>query len=127
MLPGFIPLYVGMPVVYKSRNLAVELGVANGSQGTVVAVETEMDACSYEIAKYALVKFDKCKAQLSGLPAGVVPVFPVSSRFQTVAQSIDKTKTQTVTIQRSQLPIQPAFAITSHSAEGKTMSKVLVD
>ncbi|VDB89145.1 unnamed protein product [Peniophora sp. CBMAI 1063] len=127
MLPGFLPLYVGMPVIYKVRNLAVELGIANGSQGIVVAVETEMDASAYEVAKYALVKFEKCKANLRGLPSGVVPVLPVTSTFSAVARSADRMKSGMVSVTRSQLPLQPAFAITSHSAEGKTMPKVLVD
>ncbi|KAG9310716.1 hypothetical protein JVU11DRAFT_9315 [Chiua virens] len=35
--------------------------------------------------------------------------------------------TPKVRIERLQLPIQPAFAVTGHSAQGKTLPKIMVD
>ena len=34
-LPGFLPLYIGMPVVLKSKNISTDLGITNGCQGYV--------------------------------------------------------------------------------------------
>ena len=34
-LPGFIPLFIGMPVILRNRNIPTELGITNGSQGVV--------------------------------------------------------------------------------------------
>jgi hypothetical protein len=31
-LPGFIPLYNGMPVILHRKNISTELGITNGSQ-----------------------------------------------------------------------------------------------
>jgi hypothetical protein len=38
-LPGFIPLYIGMPVILRSRNISQELHITNGSQGIVRKIE----------------------------------------------------------------------------------------
>ena len=32
-LPGFIPLYIGMPVILKGRNLSTDLTITNSSKG----------------------------------------------------------------------------------------------
>lgn len=40
-LPGYLPLFEGMPVILRYKNLCVELCVANGSQGTIHKIETE--------------------------------------------------------------------------------------
>ena len=34
-LPGFVPLYVGMPIILRNKNIATELGITNGAQGIV--------------------------------------------------------------------------------------------
>ena len=34
-LPGFIPLYIGMPIVLCVKNISTELGIANGAQGVL--------------------------------------------------------------------------------------------
>jgi hypothetical protein len=40
-LPGFVPLYVGMPIILRHRNISTELRVTNGSQGIVRQINTE--------------------------------------------------------------------------------------
>ncbi|KAG1811783.1 uncharacterized protein BJ212DRAFT_1465471 [Suillus subaureus] len=40
-LPGCLPLYVGMPVILRLRNLSTDLGVTNGAQGFVRKILTE--------------------------------------------------------------------------------------
>ena len=43
-LPGLIPLYVGMPVILRNRNISTELSITNGSQGILRKIFTE--ACA---------------------------------------------------------------------------------
>ncbi|KAG2151558.1 uncharacterized protein EDB93DRAFT_1083116 [Suillus bovinus] len=56
-LPGFIPLYVGMPVILCSRNLSTDLGIVNGSQGTVYKLYTMVCPSGFTCCTCALVYF----------------------------------------------------------------------
>lgn len=122
-LPGFIPLFEGMPVILRGRNLAVKLKIANGSQGYVYKVETAVDEYQVMYAKLALVHFPDSPVQLTGLPQGVYPVKPTTWTFSTTLE-IDPGKPLRYKIRRLQLPIQPGFSVTGQSAQGKTMPKV---
>ncbi|KAG1894375.1 uncharacterized protein F5891DRAFT_961688, partial [Suillus fuscotomentosus] len=108
-LPGVIPLYVGMPVILRVRNISTYLGITNGSQGIC-----------------AIVEFPASKVQLSGLPPHFFPVVPMTWTFTTLLQD-DQGNEHKLRITRHQLPIQPAFAVTGHSAQGKTLPSVLVN
>ena len=125
-LPSYLPLFEGMPVILRYKNLCVELCVANGSQGTIHKIETEADEYGFLCAQVVLVRFPGCKVQLSGLPPEVFPIQPITWRFSTsiAVNGIEKVRH---TIIRHQLPLQPSFAVTGHSAQGKTLPKVLVN
>ncbi|KAL1731083.1 hypothetical protein EV714DRAFT_209486, partial [Schizophyllum commune] len=121
-LPSVIPLYVGMPVILRSRNLCTELGVSNGSQGILVKMYTASCARGYTYCPCVIVHFPLSSVQLSGLPSSCFPIYPIPWRFTTLLRS-----GQQMQITRHQLPIQPAFAVTGQSAQGKTLPSVLVN
>ena len=72
------------------------------------------------------VEFPHSKVRLDGLPATYFVITPVKWTFTTLLQRPDGTRDK-VRICRLQVPIQPAFAVTSHLAQGKTLPKVLVN
>ncbi|KAF9782687.1 hypothetical protein BJ322DRAFT_1008709 [Thelephora terrestris] len=125
-LPGLIPLFVGMPVILRNRNISTELGITNGSQGIVRKVFTEPCANNYSVAKCVIVEFPDSSVDLPGLPPHCFPLTPTTWKFTTVL-SDDKGSKRNVHISRLQLNLQPAFAITGHAAQGKTLPQVLVD
>ena len=125
-LPGFIPLYVGMPVILRNRNVSTELGITNGSQGTVKKIFTKSCVNNYSLAKCVIVDFPDSNVEIPGLPAHHFPLVPTTWKFTTA--TTDSAEVQrNIHVSRSQLNLQPAFAITGHAAQGKTLPQVLVD
>lgn len=122
-LPGLISLYVGMPVILRTRNLSTELGITNGSQGIVRCIFTAQCPMDFTYGVCVIVEFPHSKVHLSHLPPKHFPVTPIIWTFTTLLGN----SRQKLRIVRSQLPIQPAFAVTGHSAQGKTLLKVLVN
>jgi hypothetical protein len=61
---------------------------------------------------------------IPGLPRCYFPIAPVKATFTTLLTNEDGT-TSTIRVTRSQVPIQPAFAVTGQSAQGKTLPNVL--
>ena len=129
-IAGYLPLVVGMPVILKS-NVATELGLCNGSQGTLVGFSKTIDTTDRYPAEeiiidnleYLLVRFPQSKHQcLPGLPEGVVPIFPIKTTF-----SFKVSKNKSISISRKQFPIVPGKSITVHAAQGKTLDMVIVD
>ncbi|KAG1725521.1 hypothetical protein EDB19DRAFT_1833755 [Suillus lakei] len=66
------------------------------------------------------------KVHLSHIPKGYFPILPSMWTFTT---SIDcaEGKQEKIHVTHYQVPIQPAFAVTGHSAQGKTLPQVLVN
>ncbi|TEB26515.1 hypothetical protein FA13DRAFT_1595676, partial [Coprinellus micaceus] len=125
-LPGTLHLYEGMPVILRMRNISTELGITNGSQGILKKVMTEILDDGSVIAKVALVHFPLSKVRLYGLPAGYFPIEPITWSFTAMLPSTSRgAKRDSLRIRRYQLPIQPAFAVTGQSAQGKTLPTVL--
>lgn len=77
-------------------------------------------------AMCAVVEFLHSKVHVSGLPKTWFPVTQATWSFTTLLDKPDGSKEKN-RVTRSQLPIQPAFAVTGHSAQGKTLPKVMVD
>jgi PIF1-like helicase len=48
-LPGFLPLYEGMPVVLRSKNLSTDLKITNGSQGIIRKIFTKTCTSGFTI------------------------------------------------------------------------------
>jgi hypothetical protein len=125
-LPGLIPLYVGMPVILRNRNISTELGITNGSQGVVRKVFTKPCASNYSVAQCIIVEFPDSNVNIPLLPPSHFPLTPTTWKFTTTVADSAGTK-RNVHVLRSQLNLQPAFAITGHAAQGKTLPQVLVD
>ncbi|KAE8249631.1 hypothetical protein A4X13_0g5133 [Tilletia indica] len=115
---GRIPLFKGMPVVYRGPNQSVALGVTNGAFATVVGWELKPDAWGCLTPKGVVLKFsDEASWALTELPSGCLPILPTGSTFKfaptEAGGSVEK-------VQRQQIPLQPGFAMTVHSAQGIT-------
>ncbi len=125
-LPGIIPLYIGMPVVLREKNISTDLGVTNGATGTVRHLVLKPISVVGEraVVDVIFVHFESCPVQLQGLPKGVVPLIPVSSSFKATLQ-MDGKGEEAEQITRYQLCVQPGFAITGHSAQGRTLRFVI--
>ncbi|KAF8426436.1 hypothetical protein L210DRAFT_869176, partial [Boletus edulis BED1] len=115
-----------MPVILRLRNLSTDLGITNGSQGIVRKIFTRQCPVGLTYAVCAYVEFPHSRVNLTDLPPKVFIVTPVKWSFTTFLKQADGSE-EKVKVTRTQLPIQPAFAVTGHSAQGKTLPKVLAD
>ncbi|KAE8230936.1 hypothetical protein CF326_g4056 [Tilletia indica] len=123
---GRLPLFVGMPVIYRGPNKSVALGITNGSFGTIVGWQLQEDHLGYTTPVVAIVRFDvNATWKLSGLQPGCLPIFPTSSSF---TFALGSSAGMIRRVSRRQLPLQPGFAMTVHSAQGITCKNgVVVD
>jgi hypothetical protein len=127
-LPGFIPLYNGMPVILRRKNISTELGIANGSQGILRSFSTAICPSGFTYCTGAIVEFPSSKVALQKLPPKLFPIEPIKWTFtSTITVQGDNNNKQVIKarIQRSQMPFEPGFALTGHSAQGKTLLNVL--
>ncbi|KAE8229299.1 hypothetical protein CF326_g5734 [Tilletia indica] len=113
---GKIPLYYGMPVVFRGGNLSVPLGATNGAFATLAGWDLVVDQWGLEIPRGAVLQFDgDASWKLDDFERGCLPVTPTASSFK--YQTAPNPKQ---TVSRKQLPFQPGFAMTIHSAQGIT-------
>ncbi|KAE8236901.1 hypothetical protein A4X13_0g8990 [Tilletia indica] len=133
---GRVPLYIGMPVVYRGPNVSVPLGVTNGAFATVAGWDLELDRFGLTVPRGVVLKFStEAKWALTGLEAGCLPITPGRSSFKftkddSVSSSVDgqQRRSDAQQVTRHQLPLQPGFAMTVHSAQGVTsQSGIIVD
>ncbi|CAG8564631.1 11854_t:CDS:1 [Acaulospora colombiana] len=117
-LPAIIHLAVGMSVILRQRNISPELKISNGSTGVLFCVFTSRYG-DYTCADGAIVYFPASPLRLHGLPVGCVYIPAVQSSYSIVT---DKKKQS---YHRKQLPIEPAYAVTGHFAQGKTLPIVV--
>ncbi|KAE8233253.1 hypothetical protein CF326_g1706 [Tilletia indica] len=123
---GRIPLYIGMPVIYRGPNKSVALGITNGVFGTITGWNLKLNRHGLTTPVGAIVQFDSSATwSLTGLDRGCLPVYPTSTTF-TFALHDEITTVRRIS--RRQLPLQPGFAMTVHSAQGITCKTgVVVD
>ncbi|KAE8226536.1 hypothetical protein CF319_g882 [Tilletia indica] len=123
---GRVPLFVGMPVVYRGANLSVPLGVTNGAFARVVGWDLSVDRWGLTVPRGVILKFsDNDQWALSGLESGCLPIAPAKISFKW--NSVDAAE-ETAQVTRSQLPLQAGFAMTIHSAQGVTATGgIIVD
>ncbi|PPQ75766.1 hypothetical protein CVT24_002642 [Panaeolus cyanescens] len=126
-LPGFVPLYIGMPVVLRLKNLSTDLKITNGAQGYIRDLLLTKLQNGFMHCSCAIVEFPDSPIKLSGLPKGFYPVVPSKFYFTTniPMKTPEGLKRTTISICRNQLPIQPAFAVTGHFAQGKGLENLL--
>ena len=126
ILPGRIRFFDGMPIILRKKNLSVPLKATNGTQAKLKEVHTVRDEYDNVMAEMALIDIPGSPAKLSHLPEGVFPVFPTTSMFETLLYDVNRDKTS-ASIIRHQLPIEPGYCVTGHSAQGKTLPVVVSD
>ena len=70
------------------------------------------------------LKFEDAKWQLDGTEEpGIYPIVPKTKEWY-----LDKSrKVKMLKVQRTQLPLSPAYAMTAHASQGKTLRAVLLD
>lgn len=124
-LLGFLPLYEMMPVVLRLCNLSTELKITNSSQGIVRKIFIDTDEYGYTYCRCAVVEFKDSPVRLDGLPPGYFPIFPTTFSYPKKMKVGPEGHEEIVRVCRHQLPIQPGFAVTGHSAQGKTLPNIL--
>ena len=123
-LPGYLPLYVDMPVILRMRNLSTDLKITNGAQGYIRKISLAVSPQGLTYCSCAIVEFPDSPVKLQGLPQGFFPITPVTFSFTASFIQEADGKPRKMKFSRHQLPIQPGFAVTGHSAQGKTLPKV---
>jgi hypothetical protein len=120
---GRIPLVIGMPVMI-AQNFDVPGGVVNGCVGKLVRVRYRVGE---DGRRYAI----SCIVEAPDTTPGIIPELPqhhvVSLRDTTKIVFTHPYSKAKVNIKRTQLPIMPAFAITAHKAQGKTLLACVVN
>ena len=93
-------------------------------RGTVGTVHSWVWPSNDPRPSVVYIKFDNAAWQLDGIDEpGVYPVVPQRKPWY-----LDKNRTFSVLkISRTQLPLAPAYAMTAHSSQGKTLIAVLLD
>jgi hypothetical protein len=151
-LPGYLPIIPNMPVLI-THNIATELHISNGSIGRLVKVVYEDEEQSYDVTAmsnptfpsntvyvrkplYALVQLQQCKlaSALTDLQPTIIPIVPEQKTIKVDLKSclfpaqkrLLQNKT-TITITRCQLPLIPAYALTTHKCQGKTLESGVID
>ena len=151
-LPGYLPMVPGMPVLL-TENIATELDLSNGTRGVFrqLVYEEESDQVPFGETifpkhtrfvtqpKYALVEFMSCKLQtgLKELENKLIPIAVSEQTFlvdikkffnETLSRTFELTNRGTkISIKRKALPLIPAYSITTHKSQGRTMPKIIVD
>jgi hypothetical protein len=109
--------------MFCTENLATELGISNGSPGTLVSiVYEETDGRRYAISAEVDFKAYKNSDPDAPHPHRVV-LKPITATVHFRFPNSEKSYSVT----RSQLPLIPAFAFTSHNAQGRSLNVCCID
>lgn len=120
---GRIPLVPGMPVII-SQNYDVEAGVVNGCVGTLKKIRYRLDSLGRRHATSCVIYAPNTDGRcLPELPEKHVVAL---EDMQDIDLRHPFSK-KNIRIKRTQLPIQPAFAMTVYKAQGQTLSKAIID
>ena len=119
---GTLPLAIGMRVA-----LTEHIDRSDGKQllrGTVGTVRSWVWEADSPRPSIVYVKFEDVDWQLEGTEEpGIYPIIPKKNQWH-----LDKgRKTKILKVMRTQLPLTPAYAMTAHSSQGKTLRAVLLD
>jgi hypothetical protein len=103
-----------------AENISPELKIANGSRGVIVALYTSKEGF-HTSADGAIVHFPGSPIHLSDLPPGCIYLEPHKISYRISSGKSSKG------FKRTQLQIEPAYAVTGHYSQGKTLPFVLTD
>ena len=125
--PPVLDLYIGAPMVVQQGNISIELGVTMGAQGIVRSLE-QLNSGDIH-ASLAIVEFPHGNFQLDGLPRNYFPIKATSRWVSQVMWEKNDDSHWQIHVHATwyQLPFELAFAVTAHSAQGKTMLCVVCD
>jgi len=119
-LSGHLPLIPGMPV-FLTQNLATELGLSNGSEGTLVSVTYQLrNNKRYAIS--AQVDFNSYNQGSPEHPHRIM-LKPVTATFSFKLPN----STQLYHGTHYQIPIIPGFAYTAHNSQGRSLNAACID
>lgn len=125
-LCGTLPLAVGMPVALTYHlDRSPDKMLLKGSVGRVHSwVWPENDQQAHRPPTCVYVKFEGAAWKLEGIDEpGVYPVRPRKEDWYLDSRR----KTSLLKVKRRQIPLTPAFAITAHSSQGKTLRAIMLD
>ncbi|CAF1295911.1 unnamed protein product [Didymodactylos carnosus] len=154
-LPGYLPLVPGLHVLW-TENIATELKLCNGTTAVFRESVYEqahnnlsnLDTTKFPIQSiyipkplYALVEIENSRTDklFDTLPPKLIPIPPVTQKFMLnikgflekhkheLKQGGRKLKSHNLTIKRTQLPLAPTYAMTTHKSQGQTMPKIVID
>ena len=143
-----------MPVLLTD-NIACELGLSNGTQGIFrelvyddqeipdgLKIKSDVFPSNTIYVRkplYALVEINTSQVEtsLDGLRLKLIPIPLVKKQFTVPIKQLfgrlfergqgAKNVSGVIQVTRTQLPIVPAFAITTYKAQGLTVNKIAVD
>ena len=132
-LPRELPMYVGMPV-FLTQNIAVELGLTNGTTGIIKSIhlrngemieeDTGFHHVEFKDTDFIVVELDDITVKpLRGLDPNHIPIFPMKKNFSVSV----KGRKNKFSVNRCHFPIVPRFACTAHKSQGMTLDKAIVD
>ena len=101
--------------VMLSSNLWVEMGLVNGSMGSIQAICYNEGAAPPDLPVAVTVLFDSYTGPT--LSDGSVPIAPIRHSWSASSSRCS----------RLQLPLKLAWAVTIHKAQGLTLDKVTID
>ena len=152
-LPGYLPIVPNMPVLI-THNIATELHISNGSIGRLVKVVYEEEEQSHDATVISNVTFPSNTVYIRkpSVCTGTVTTMQISIRFDPIYNQLSYPLCQnkkrskwilnrvcllhkkrllhnktTITITRYQLPLIPAYALTTHKCQGKTLESGVID
>jgi hypothetical protein len=133
--PGLLAYTSNMPVIIN-ENLQKNLGIVNGRHGTACRVRLDRKSKTVAIGPNVVV-VDRPPAAVVVVIHGDIPIVPIEGfrrnevpilpRCVGSKKSRNRNGSGSVTVYRTQVPLSPAFAITSHKCQGRTYSRVAID
>ncbi|CAF4134374.1 unnamed protein product [Rotaria magnacalcarata] len=129
-LPGYFPIVINMPVLI-THNIATELHIYNGSIGRLVRIVTDDDQNFQNNHNFSHPKFPTNTVYITQLLYALVelPQSKLTSCLTNLQPTIKRllNNKTSITISRTQLPIVPAYAMTTHKCQGKTLPYGIID
>ena len=143
-IPGQLRMYVGMSV-YLTKNMAVELGLTNGTEGIIKSIHLrnanvteDSDVDVYRVnfdpeTDYIIVEFKDISmmAPLPGLLVNQIPITPMTGNFRVNYPKGQKDNSgknlKFVSVKIEHFPLVPKFAVTAHKSQGMTLDQAFVD